>query len=487
MPASRGPAWLPLLASLAIVALAYFSPVEMVDSDPAIALLVSQAILDHQSLRLDPYRDDPRLAYDLDDDYRLRRRGDERFYYSPSVAVLSLPFVRLANHFGVHMLDQAAEYALQNLLSALCCGAIFLLLHGACRALLPPLPSLVISGISVLGSPLMSTVASGLWNSGYAALFTSLAVLHLARRSAGEPAAAPNLVYLGAVLAAGFVARPAVAVAILALLIYLLGEADRRLRWLAGSGLAGIALFVVLGWLDVLGWLLPIQVYYYSPTRLFTETPLLEGLTGTLISPSRGLFVFCPFLVAVAAGVVWRIGDLRQQRLVRFALIWLVLYAPAVATRPVWWGGHSFGPRLYTEVLPAFVLLTGLLWRQLDGALSPRARSAAIALYLALGAGAVAMHSGQALFNPYTRYWNERPNIDQNREYLFDWHHPQFLTTEARFERRLIDHQRRRLRPYPFGKKLAYDSERALFAGWSPPENGWRWSREEKPSLGLRL
>ncbi len=473
-----------------IFALAFLTPVETVDSDPAIALLVSQVILDHHTLRLDVYRDDPACAYDLENDYRIRHRGDHLYYYAPGVPILSLPFVWVANRLGFHMLDQATEQTAQNLLSALCCAAIFWLLYLACRAYLEPASSLIIVGVSVLGSPLISTVATGLWSSDYAALFLSLAVLCLARRDKAQRNSTPpsklDLYGLPLALGTAFFARPSAGFAILALLVYLLTEPDRRVARVA-AGILGLGCVTILAsWLGWVRWL-PVPFYYLSPTRLYPETRLAVGLAGTLWSPSRGLLVFCPFLVLVLAGAAWRVFDWRRYRLILFAMVWIVLHTVGVATRAVWWGGYSYGPRLFTELMPAFVLLTALLWHRFGRPLATTPKTVIATLYLIPGLLAIIIHSFQGLFNPATRQWNERPDIDVYRGALVDWRYPQFLATEATLESRIVDFQRRTLGTYQIGQELAHDTSNALFHAWYPPETDWRWSRGSSPAITLKL
>jgi len=139
--------------AVGIFVIAFLSPVEHVDSDPAMALLVSQALLDHHTLRLDVYAGDPACAYLISPaNYHLFLYGDSLFYRSPSVGVLSLPIVWLANRFGFYMLDQSAEFALQNLISAVCCALIAGVLYRLCRIYLAPPASLAVAAVSVLGS-----------------------------------------------------------------------------------------------------------------------------------------------------------------------------------------------------------------------------------------------------------------------------------------------------------------------------------------------
>ena len=283
------------LVALLIFALAYYSPISNAHADPAIALLAAQALIDHHTIRLDAYADGEDLAYDIATDYRVRSYDGNHYPNSLGVPILSVPAVWTANRLGFDMRDQLAEFATQNVLSALSCALLFVLWFRLCRLYLGVGASLTVAAISMLGSSAMSTGATGLWNSNYALLFTSLALLHLARRDRG---AIPdlNLVYLGALVVVGFISRPSTAFFAVALLAYLLGEAKRWVALGAGAALVGTTLAVVLPALVPLPWM----AAHYAPARLQFNQPLAVGLYGVLLSPSRGLAVFSPFLCVVA-------------------------------------------------------------------------------------------------------------------------------------------------------------------------------------------
>ena len=480
------PAWLraspPWLLAPAVFALAFFSPVDEARSDPAIALLATQSLLDHRTLDLGPYADDPELAYDLEKDYRIRRRGGTYVYYSHGVSLLSLPAVWLANLAGYHMLDQDDENALQNLLSALCCGLLAVLIYRLCRVYAGPLASLTIAAVSVLGSSLTSTLATGLWNTGYQLLLLGLGLLHLARRQAA--ATRPNLAYLALLAGLAFLCRPTAGFAILAATLALppgILPARRGLRLSLAVGLPLAAALLIA--LDLAGWL----PHYYSPLKLTPQTPLPTGLYGILLSPSRGLLVFSAFLIPVAAVCLRHLRALAGDRIFRLVAVWAGLQLLAIATKGNWWGGHSFGPRLLTEVMLPATLATCLAWRQLQLRIPPRARGRIAAAYLACGLAAIFIHSYQGLFNHHARRWNWTPDIDRDPSLAFDWNHPQFLATGDSLERRLFEHRRRLLPTYALGQSLAYDGDGALFVDWYLPEPGWRWSRGRSAEILLRL
>jgi hypothetical protein len=80
------------------------------------------------------------------------------------------------------------------------------------------------------------------------------------------------------------------------------------------------------------------------------------GLAGILLSPSRGLFVFSPFLLFALWGAVrsWKTPEHAALRPLGIA----VLLGFGLASRWFeWWGGWSFGYRMIVELTPLCVLL----------------------------------------------------------------------------------------------------------------------------------
>lgn len=86
----------------------------------------------------------------------------------------------------------------------------------------------------------------------------------------------------------------------------------------------------------------------------FSGNPVV-GLAGLLVSPSRGLFVFSPFLLLAAPGAV---AAVRRRDPVRVALLVGVLAVIGLNAGYVdWWGASCWGPRRLMEVVPALVVL----------------------------------------------------------------------------------------------------------------------------------
>src|SRR5262249_46627615 len=97
-------------------------------------------------------------------------------------------------------------------------------------------------------------------------------------------------------------------------------------------------------------------------------------------------------------------------------LLWSILpYFVVLSKYAVWWGGHCFGPRYWTEVFALFAILLafGLDWM----------RTRSRALFVLSGvtiAMAIGVHAIGAFCFPST--WNLLPdNVDFHHSRLWDW------------------------------------------------------------------
>ncbi len=86
----------------------------------------------------------------------------------------------------------------------------------------------------------------------------------------------------------------------------------------------------------------------------FFEHPLLPGLAGLLFSPTRGLFVFSPFLLFLVPAM-WRLPENREERRLTLLMIAGVVIQLLLYAKTDWRGGLSWGPRYMTDLLPFLV------------------------------------------------------------------------------------------------------------------------------------
>jgi hypothetical protein len=109
--------------------LAYFAVVDTASSDPALTLLVSQSIIENQTVNLDAYKNVVEHRYHFDYNYRIENKNGHYYYLYPiGTPILSVPFVWIARLLGKDMVIHENEYALQNILSAFLCALIFIII-----------------------------------------------------------------------------------------------------------------------------------------------------------------------------------------------------------------------------------------------------------------------------------------------------------------------------------------------------------------------
>lgn len=534
------------VSSAMIFALAYFSPASSADSDPYLALLVSQAILEQRTVKLDAYQEraQPPFASYAEGGPLITRRGHYYYYYPVGTSVFAVPAVWAANRLGQDMAVQQDNHALQNLLSALSSAAIFLLLYALCRVFLTRRESWLAALVLVAGSSLISTMGAALWSVNLAVLSISLALWLLARRASGQSETIHPYLF-GFCLFAAYFCRASTASFILAALVYLWWTQRSRGEALRASLTAFLLLlaFLAFSWLEY-GEAIP---QYYSVDRFQVQrAPLLLALYGHLLSPSRGLLIYSPFLAPLAVGAIWLFRELKRRPLFWLCSGWLALHFVSAWRSARWWGGYSFGSRLFAELIPAFALLTALLWSLIKEKAGARAQRLFVNAYLVLGLAGMLINSYQGLTNLNTEQWNGplAPDIDRHPEYLLDWEYPQFLASRESLCQRNREYSHAglatspRLGTYALGATITYDAalddighddresykqaflpetilrsissglglgERpeaatpepvvpdrdanpALLIGWSVPEAaGYRWSECPEPEIAFRL
>ncbi|MBX9754732.1 MAG: glycosyltransferase family 39 protein [Pseudomonadaceae bacterium] len=463
--------WLGWLLAALIVAVIAGQVTHNTDSDPRGTLLVSQALVQHGSLKLDAYGETLLNSYG----YVIHQKGGHFYNYFPlGTALVSTPFVAIANAFGFDMIKD--EPFIQMLLATLAALLITFILYKTARLYLRQTESLLLAGLCWFGSSLASTVGTALWSHDFALVFSSAAIFLVLRRRQPETLLAPALIGLSLFLA--YLCRPTLALLAPFLLLYYFLQ-DKKSAVLAGVTLS-LLLLGFIGWsLHEFGQILP---DYYLPKRL-EGGDFKTALYGNLLSPARGLLIFSPFLLIsllLTIGLAPRNKGLAKLGLI--SLAWPLAHLLSVSQFPHWWAGWSFGARLMVDALPGlFVgLFAGL------AALGHK-RNLAYAAVAVSGLFAIYINTYQALFNPYGMQWNVEPNVDQYPEYLFDWRYPQFLHSKNRHEKRLSEFRSHQLPSFTGLIDISYDSAQAAFDSFYGLEAGFRWSEGQDAKLSLML
>ena len=384
-------------------------------TDSGYALLVSENLLRHGDLDLARYQ----LEKDGRPNYRLVHvRGRVTTFFPVASSILSVPYVALARLAGSAIVAPDGHYvtevekANQARLAAVLMAALVVIVFQTARLLLATGTSLVIAVVTAFGTQVTSTASRTLWSHDWALLLVAGAVYLLARAAARGEGHRP--VALGTLAAWAYLVRPTAGLTLAGTAIYLF-LVDRRAAWrftaTAGIWLAAFAADSMARF----GTGLP----PYFRDRLGAPSP--EALAGTLVSPSRGLLVCVPATLAVILLAVRYRATVRFVPLARLAIGICVAQWLAMSGFDKWWGGHCFGARLATEMVPWLALLAVLA---LDGARPSRLITG---LALVLSAASIAINVAGAIA-PSTVRWNLDPvNVDLAPARLWSWRHPQVL------------------------------------------------------------
>ena len=229
----------------------------------------------------------------------------------------------------------------------------------------------------------------------------------------------PRLIAWSAVpLALAFTVRPSNCVAVAVFTIYVAVHYRRELpRFLICA--SPVAAWFFAHNLLALHSLLP--VYYGQKS---TESHPEQLLAIYLLSPSRGLFIFTPVFLFSIAGVVLAI---RGKWLYPLAAYLAVIPCFHAILASLYWSGHTYGPRYFSDMIPIFVLFLIpplLYWRNL-----PRGAMRAITagVFMLFAAWGVFVHARGAT-STAANQWSALPmDVDYARWRVWDWHDPQFL------------------------------------------------------------
>ena len=424
---------------LAVFFIVILGKVKYTDSDPVGSLLVSQSMLKKATIKLDDYKE-KFISYrcvviDQEDWFGcvIHRKNNHYYYFFPlGTPVFSVPFVAVANLIGLDMAEYKHEKNLQIIIAAINATLTFILLFLLARLYLDDTKSLLISTLTWFGTSFASTTGTALWSHNFATLFALLAI-YLSIRSV-KTSNFKLWPVIAISLFSCYLCRPTM-ILLSPFLIGYLFLFNKKISIYTSILLSAFLIAFASFSLHEFGQLLP---DYYLPQRLSGKY-FFDAIYGNLLSPSRGIIVFSPFLLMPLIYSKSMYDSIKNEKSLIILLSWPIMHFILISRLPHWWAGWSYGPRLMTDVLPGIFLLIIIAVSKLNFY-----KPTTLALVIILGSFSVYINTFQGLFNHYTQLWNADPNIDEHPEYLFDWQFPQFLHNKSRHEERLMEFNRRK-------------------------------------------
>lgn len=474
-------------------------------SDPTFTFLEAQTFIKQGTIQLDAYAQETVFGVPFRDYIsrgHIQSHNSHYYDYFPAgTTFLSVPLVIVTSAFQLNAELRQHNALLHRVFSSFTCVIILLIVYHIARIYLGKTSSLIIATISILGSGLISSLGTAVWSLNFSTIFIGLSVLLLAHFDTGRaPTVRPIL--LGVCLFLAYFSRASSAAFIIVVFLYLFIK-DRRQFFKVGI-VAGSLFGLFLLWsMNVYGQLLP---SYYSIGRFEAgAVPTWVAIYGHLFSPSRGVFVFSPFLILVLVGLArfWRVVS--RQLLVWLCIGWFALHVFIASRAVVWWGGNSFGPRILTDSLIGLILLSVILWGNAKCRLSLRWKRVVAGAYIVLGLLAIGINM-QGLYNRNVSRWHGyvepvvQPPFTGLGD-LFTWRYAQFLASNDRLCTIHQEHMEALLpyvtvlQPYEWGRPIRYDMGRYAYvrdsaqhaATESTPQNTTSHSARERLFLPLIL
>jgi hypothetical protein len=259
--------------------------------------------------------------------------------YVPAVAYVA------ARGWVDSRIDVAArlmEKLAASLITALSAALLYLLLRRRSSRRV----ALLLTVAYAFGTSTWVISSQALWQHGMAQLLVTGLALCLT-----APSTVPRTLAAG--LLCGLIAgnRPPDAVISAALGVFCLYWAGRRAPLFVAAAAAPVALILVYN-ITIVGAVA--GGYGLIGKADFLAHDLRSGLAGLLFSPTRGLFVFSPFLLFLV--LAWRhLPPDRGERLLTLAMCVAVVVQLLLYAKTDWRAGISWGPRFMTDLLPLLI------------------------------------------------------------------------------------------------------------------------------------
>lgn len=307
---------------------------------------------------------------------------------------------------------------LQSVLASVIVALTAVLLYRIARRELNQFYAALLALMFAFGTSAWSVSSRTLWQHDLSILMLTLA-LYMLLLARAKPA---RIQYLGLIVAAAYVIRPTNSVAVIVYTLFVLLY-YRRFLWRYLAWAAVIAVPFVWYSLSIYHALLP---PYYRAFSLLSGATFFQALVGHLISPSRGLLIFSPLLIFALIGIALKIKQRQWWREDGVLLGIIGLHWIVVSLWWNWWAGVSFGPRIWTDMLPYlayFIIPTLTAFAALRG----KRRRAAAAIGGLLISWSVLVHYRGANAAEVMD-WNGQPApIDSYPQRVWDWRDPQWL------------------------------------------------------------
>jgi hypothetical protein len=268
------------------------------------------------------------------------------------------------------------------------------------------------------GTTAWSVASRTLWQHGPSMLWLTLALL-VTLQAQSKP---QRIQYVGLIVALAYVTRPTNSLAVIGYTLFVL-VFYRRWLWRYLAWAASVAIPFMTYSLTTYHTILPL---YYQGFVWMSGATFLEAFIGHWLSPSRGLLIYSPIIVLAIGGLALKIKQRQWLRVDGLLIGMIGLHWIILSLWWNWWAGMSFGPRIWSDMLPyLFYFVIPAL--AAVAALPRTKKRLALSGIGLLWAFSMFVHYRGANAGEVVD-WNGSPApIDAFHQRVWDWRDPQWL------------------------------------------------------------
>lgn len=345
-------------------------------------------------------------------------KGNYYNYFPIGTPLLATPFVFISDLLGWPVPEgkRHLEKLIASIFAALSAVFVFLVVSKK----LKPGTSLLLVGTYAFATSIWSTSTRALWQHGPSALMLAIALFILSKAEDDDKMAQ----YASLPLVFGFFIRPTNAIPLVIISIYTFFKYRKYFKKFVFWGFMMSFPFIAQN-LITYDTLLPI---YYLPKRLSKggSSTFLEALVANLISPSRGLFVFSPVLLFSIYGIYKSFKNPKNHFLNFCLSISILIHWIAISKFSHWWGGLSYGPRFFCDLMPFFALLLVPFMKDYFESAKGKRVIWIVCFLVLLGWSVFVNFRGATTWDVYE--WHNSPvSVEIAPERIWDLSDPQFL------------------------------------------------------------
>lgn len=347
--------------------------------------------------------------------YLINTRGHYVHTQGPGGGILSFPIFFLASLFYDFSADSQIAFILTKLIASLLIALSAIFVYYGLKEIADEKIAFYISLVYSLCSCVWSISSQQMWQHTGSEFFLAMGIYFLLKGIKQRK----FIAYSGFPLASAVVARPTNGIVFIILSIYVLHKYRDQLLGFISCAFVPLSFIMwynqhYFGSIFIYGQLIygPICALIKRGTPYIWSTPFLEGLTGVMFSPSRGLLVYSPVFIFSFLGsiYIWKKKEFILQKYLTIAALALICIACKWLS---WWGGHTFGYRPVVDTVPflSIFLIPVSEWIRTKKVLKFLfATSIIVSLCIQL--------IGAFL---YDGSWDKSPDIDYNRQRLWSW------------------------------------------------------------------